>query len=593
VLYTVACTGRIIFVAYRIASSATPFPLPREPIVTADPTTYDAIVVGSGISGGWAAKELTEKGLKVLMLERGKNVEHIKDYVNATKAPWQYPHRGGRTVAMEEAYPVLKRDYALNEKNLDYWASDKDSPYTEVKRFDWYRGYHVGGRSLMWGRQSYRWSDFDFEGNLKDGIAIDWPIRYADLAPWYDHVEKHAGISGSHEGMPQLPDGQFQPAMPLNCGEVVVADKAKKLFDGKRRIIPGRVANLTQALTGRSQCQYRNACWLGCPYGAYFSTQSSTLPAAAKTGRLTLKPFAIVKEVLYDKNTKRAKGVRVLDAVTEQTTDYNAKIIFLCASTINTAWLLMQSATDVWPDGLGSASGELGHNLMDHHFRVGAQGKLDGLEDKNTYGRRPNGFYIPRYRNLFGEKRDYLRGFGYQGGAGREGWSRAVAELGVGAQFKDAAALPGGWTIGATAFGEMLPNHANTVTLDRTKKDKWGMPVPKIDCATGENERLMRRDMGNDMAELLNESGVKDVEVYDSGSFPGMGIHEMGTARMGRDPKTSVLNSHNQIWDAPNVFVTDGSCMVSSACVNPSLTYMAMTARAADYAVNELKRNNL
>jgi choline dehydrogenase-like flavoprotein len=561
--------------------------------VTADPTTYDAIVVGSGISGGWAAKELTEKGLKVLMLERGKNVEHIKDYVNATKAPWQYPHRGGRTVAMEEAYPVLKRDYALNEKNLDYWASDKDSPYTEVKRFDWYRGYHVGGRSLMWGRQSYRWSDFDFEGNLKDGIAIDWPIRYADLAPWYDHVEKHAGISGSHEGMPQLPDGQFQPAMPLNCGEVVVADKAKKLFDGKRRIIPGRVANLTQALTGRSQCQYRNACWLGCPYGAYFSTQSSTLPAAAKTGRLTLKPFAIVREVLYDKNTKRAKGVRVLDAVTEQTTDYNAKIIFLCASTINTAWLLMQSATDVWPDGLGSSSGELGHNLMDHHFRVGAQGKLDGLEDKNTYGRRPNGFYIPRYRNLFGEKRDYLRGFGYQGGAGREGWSRAVAELGVGAKFKDAASLPGGWTIGATAFGEMLPNHANTVTLDRTKKDKWGMPVPKIDCATGENERLMRRDMGNDMAELLNESGVKDVEVYDSGSFPGMGIHEMGTARMGRDPKTSVLNSHNQVWDAPNVFVTDGSCMVSAACVNPSLTYMAMTARAADYAVNELKRNNL
>jgi len=373
----------------------------------------------------------------------------------------------------------------------------------------------------------------------------------------------------------------------------VVADKVKKLFDGRRHIIPGRVANLTQQLTGRSACQYRNACWLGCPYGAYFSTQSSTLPAAAKTGRLTLKPFAIVKEVLYDKNSKRAKGVRVLDAVTEQTTDYNAKIIFLCASTINTAWLLMQSATDVWPDGLGSASGELGHNLMDHHFRVGAQGKLDGLEDKNTFGRRPNGFYIPRYRNLFGDKRNYLRGFGYQGGAGREGWSRAVAELGVGAQFKDAASLPGGWTIGATAFGEMLPNHANTVTLDRTKKDKWGMPVPKIDCATGENERLMRRDMGNDMAELLNESGVKDVEAYDSGSFPGMGIHEMGTARMGRDPKTSVLNSHNQVWDAPNVFVTDGSCMVSSACVNPSLTYMAMTARAADYAVNELKRNNL
>jgi choline dehydrogenase-like flavoprotein len=561
--------------------------------VTTDANTYDAIVVGSGISGGWAAKELTEKGLRVLVLERGQNIEHIKDYVNATKNPWDYPHRGGRTVAMEEAYPVLKRDYALNEKNLSYWASDKDSPYTEVKRFDWYRGYHVGGRSLMWGRQSYRWSDFDFEGNLKDGIAIDWPIRYADLAPWYDHVEKHAGISGSHENLAQLPDGQFQPAMPLNCGEVLVSERAKKLFDGKRHIIPGRTANLTQALPGRSACQYRDACWLGCPYGAYFSTQSSTLPAAAKTGRLTLKPWAIVSEVVYDKNKKRATGVRVLDAVTEQTSEYSAPVIFLCASTLNTAWLLMRSATDVWPGGLGSSSGELGHNLMDHHFRVGAEGKLDGMEDKYTYGRRPNGFYIPRYRNLYGEKRPYLRGFGYQGGAGREGWSRAVAELGVGAKFKDAMSEPGGWTIGATAFGEMLPNHDNKMTLDTNRKDKWGFPVQKIDCATGENERLMRKDMGLDMAELLDQAGVRDVHVYDAGSFPGMGIHEMGTARMGRDPKTSVLNSHNQVWDAPNVFVTDGSCMVSTACQNPSLTYMALTARAADFAVNELKRRNL
>ena len=561
--------------------------------MTTDANTYDAIVVGSGISGGWAAKELTEKGLRVLVLERGQNIEHIKDYVNATKNPWDYPHRGGRTVAMEEAYPVLKRDYALNEKNLSYWASDKDSPYTEVKRFDWYRGYHVGGRSLMWGRQSYRWSDIDFEGNLKDGIAVDWPIRYADLAPWYDHVEKHAGISGSHENLAQLPDGQFQPAMPLNCAESLISDRAKKLFDGKRHIIPGRVANLTQPLPGRSQCQYRDACWLGCPYGAYFSSQSSTLPAAAKTGRLTLKPWAIVSEVIYDKNKKRATGVRVLDAVTEQTSDYSAPVIFLCASTLNTAWLLMRSATDVWPDGLGSSSGELGHNLMDHHFRVGAQGKIDGLEDKYTYGRRPNGFYIPRYRNLNGEKRPYLRGFGYQGGAGRNGWSRAVAELGIGGKFKDAMSEPGGWTIGATAFGEMLPNHDNKMTLDQTKKDKWGFPVQKIDCATGENERLMRKDMGLDMADLLEQAGVKDVHVYDAGSFPGMGIHEMGTARMGRDPKTSVLNSHNQVWDAPNVFVTDGSCMVSSACQNPSLTYMALTARAADYAVNELKRRNL
>ena len=556
-------------------------------------TTYDAIVVGSGISGGWAAKELTEKGLNVLLLERGKNIEHIKDYVNATKPPWAYPHRGGRTKAMEADYPVLKRDYPLNEKNLDWWASDKDSPYTEVKRFDWFRGYHVGGRSLMWGRQSYRHSDFDFEANAKEGVAVDWPIRYKDIAPWYDYVEPHAGISGSIEHMPQLPDGKFQPAMALNCGEALIAGRLTKHFDGKRRIIPGRVANATQALPGRNPCQYRNACWLGCPYGGYFSTQSSTLPAAVKTGRLTLKAFAIATEVLYDKNAKRATGVRVLDAVSDQQTDYKAKVVFLCASTLNSTWLLMQSATDVWPGGLGSSSGELGHNLMDHHFRLGEEGTIEGIEDKYYYGRRPNGFYVPRYRNLFGEKRDYLRGFGYQGSASRDSWSSAVAELGIGGAFKDAAAEPGPWKIGGTAFGEMLPNHENKVGIDQTKKDKWGLPVLTIDCATGENERRMRVDMMNDMAEMLEQSSVKNVHSYDAGYFPGMGIHEMGTARMGRDPKTSVLNSHNQVWDAPNVFVTDGSCMTSAACVNPSLTYMALTARAADFAVQELKRQSL
>ena len=556
-------------------------------------TTYDAIVVGSGISGGWAAKELTEKGLKVLLLERGRNVEHVKDYVNATKAPWQYPHRGGRTYAMEQAYPVLKRDYPLNEKNLSFWVNEQESPYTEAKRFDWYRGYQVGGRSLMWGRHCYRWSDYDFEANVKDGIAVDWPIRYKDLAPWYSHVERHAGISGTREGLSQLPDSEFLPPIALNCGEQLVADRAKKAFGGVRRVIPGRVANLTQAKEGRSPCQFRNACWLGCPFGAYFSTQSSTLPAAAKTGNLTLKPWSIVSEVLYDKNTKRATGVRVTDAVSNQTTDYQAKVIFLCASALNSTWLLMRSATDVWPGGLGSSSGELGHNLMDHHFRCGAEGTLEGLDDKYYRGRRPVGFYIPRYRNLFGDKRPYMRGFGYQGSASRAGWSRAVKELGVGGAFKDKMAEPGDWSIGATAFGEMLPNHANSVTFDPTKKDKWGLPVLRIDCATGENEAAMRKDMMNDMAELLEQTGVKRVSVYDNVSFPGMGIHEMGTARMGRDRKTSVLNAHNQVWDAPNVFVTDGACMVSSNCVNPSLTYMALTARAADFAVNELNRRSL
>ena len=554
---------------------------------------FDAIVVGSGISGGWAAKELTERGLRVVLLERGKNVEHIKDYLNATKAPWEYPHRGGRTKAMEDAYPVLRRDFPLNEKNLDWWASDKDSPYTEVKRFDWYRGYQVGGRSLMWGRCSFRWSDLDFEANAKDGIAVDWPIRYADVAAWYSHVERFAGIAGSIERMPQLPDGEFQPAMALNCAEQLVADRLTKLFDGKRRLISSRTANLTRPLPGRGACQYRDACWLGCPYGAYFSTQSATLPAAVKTGRLTLRPFSIASEVLYDRNRKRATGVRVVDAITNETIDFTARVVFLCASALNSTWLLLRSATDVWPGGLGSSSGELGHNLMDHHFRVGAEGAIEGLEDKYFFGRRPNPSYIPRYRNLFGDKRPYLRGFGYEGGAGRQSWSAAVAELGVGGAFKDRIAQPGKWTIGATAFGEMLPNHANRVTIDESRKDKWGLPVLKVDCAIGENEQLMRKDMANDMAEMLEACGVKDVSTYDNEYFPGMGIHEMGTARMGRDPRTSVLNSRNQVWDAPNVFVTDGACMVSTACQNPSLTYMALTARAADFAVAELNRRNL
>jgi choline dehydrogenase-like flavoprotein len=556
-------------------------------------TTYDAIVVGSGISGGWAAKELTEKGLRVLLLERGKNVEHLKDYINATKAPWEYPHRGGRTSAMSKTHPVLSRGYQLQEKNLDWWANEEESPYTEVKRFDWFRGYQVGGRSLMWGRCSFRWSDYDFEANAKDGIAIDWPIRYAELAPWYSYVEKFAGIAGSIEHMPQLPDGEFQPAMALNCAEELMAGRLTKLYDGKRRLISSRTANLTKALTGRGACNYRDACWLGCPYGAYFSTQSSTLPAAMATGRLTLKPFSIASEVLYDKDKKRASGVRVVDALTNAVTDYSAKIVFLCASTLNSTWLLMRSATDVWPGGLGSSSNELGHNLMDHHFRVGAEGRIDGLEDKYFFGRRPNPSYIPRYRNLFGDKRPYLRGFGYEGGAGRDGWSRAVAELGVGAGFKDAIAEPGQWTIGGTAFGEMLPNHDNKVTLDDTKKDKWGLPVLKFDCAIGENEHLMRKDMTADMAEMLSACGVRDVKTFDQGYAPGQGIHEMGTARMGKDPKTSVLNKHNQVWDAPNVFVTDGACMVSTACQNPSLSYMAYTARAADFAVSELTRRNL
>ena len=554
---------------------------------------FDAIVVGSGISGGWAAKELTEKGLTVLLLERGRNIEHVKDYVNATKGPWEFPHRGRKTQQMIKNYPVLNRDYPLNETNLDYWTNEQESPFTEIKRFDWFRGYHVGGRSLMWGRQSYRWSDFDFDANAREGIGVDWPVRYHEIAPWYDHVEKFAGVSGSKEGLPQLPDGQFMPPMEMNIVEKDVAARLKDHYKNTRHMIIGRTANITEPLPGRTNCQYRDKCWLGCPFGAYFSTQSSTLPAAMATGKLTLRPWSIVTQVLYDKDKKRATGVEILDAETNKTYRYQSKIVFLNASTINSAWLLMNSATDVWPDGLGSGSGELGHNLMDHHLDVGAYGRVEGYEDKYIYGRRANGVYIPRFRNLFGDKRDYLRGFGYQGGAGRDGWDRQIAELSIGADLRSALSEPGGWTMGVGGFGETLPYHDNKVTLDKTRKDKWGLNIPAIDAVIRDNENKMRKDMQADAIEMMTAAGMKDVQGFDNNPVLGRGIHEMGTCRMGKDPKTSVLNKWNQVWDAPNVFVTDGAFMTSANCVNPSLTYMAFTARAADHAVSELKKMNL
>jgi choline dehydrogenase-like flavoprotein len=555
--------------------------------------TYDAIVVGSGISGGWAAKELTEKGLKVLMLERGRDIEHIKDYVNANKEAWDYPHRGRPTQEMKKEYPVLKRDYPLNEANLDYWVKDMESPYTEVKRFDWFRGYHMGGRSLMWGRQSYRLSDFDFEANLKEGVAIDWPVRYKDIAPWYDYVEKFAGISGSRDGLAQLPDGQFMPAMEMTIVEKDVAARLKEHYKGQRSMIIGRVANITEPIQERTNCQYRNKCWLGCPFGAYFSTQSSTLPAARKTGNLTVRPWSIVTKVLYDKDSKKATGVEVLDGENNKTYVYNAKIIFLNASTLNSAWILMNSATDVWQGGLGSSSGELGHNIMDHHLGVGASGLVEGYEDKYIYGRRANGIYIPRYQNLFGDKRDYLRGFGYQGGGSRQGYNRSAEEISIGVDLKETLSEPGSWTMNIGGFGETLPYHENFVTLDKTKTDKWGLNILSMDIEYKENEVKMRKDMLNDAIEMLEATGVKNVKGRNGDGTLGRGIHEMGSARMGKDLKTSVLNSYNQMWDAPNVFITDGSFMTSAACVNPSLTYMAFTARAADHAVKELIKGNL
>ncbi len=554
---------------------------------------YDAIVIGSGISGGWAAKELCEKGLKTIMLERGRDIEHVKGYVNASKEAWDYPHRGRRTQEMIREYPVLKRDYPLNETNLDYWCSDQDSPYTEIKPFDWFRGYHVGGRSLMWGRQSYRWSDHDYEANARDGHGIDWPVRYKEIAPWYDYAEKFAGISGNRDGLDILPDGQFMPPMDMTCVEKDFSARMKDLFKGSRHVIIGRTANITEPLEGRTNCQFRNKCWLGCPFGAYFSTQSSTLPAAMKTGNLTVRPWAIVTKILYDKDKKRATGVEVLDAETNKTYTYNAKIIFLNASTLNSAWILMNSATDIWPDGLGSSNGELGHNIMDHHLGVGAGGTVEGFDDKYYYGRRANGIYIPQFRNVGADKRDYIRGFGYQGGGGREGYMRSPEEVTLGIDLKEALTEPGPWSLHIGGFGETLPYHENKVTLDKTRKDKWGLNILAMDIEYKDNEKKMRLDMKNDAVEMLTTAGVKNVKGYVGNGTLGRGIHEMGSARMGKDPKTSVLNKWNQIWDAPNVFVTDGSFMVSSSCVNPSLSYMAFTARAADHAVSELKKRNI
>ena len=559
--------------------------------------TYDAIVIGSGVTGGWAAKELTEKGLKVIMLERGRKFDHVTDYENATKPPWEFRYNGKLTNEQKASHPKLSRDYPYNEMTEDYWMDDADSMYKEVKRFDWFRPNIVGGKSILWGRQSYRWSDIDFEANAKEGVAVDWPIRYKDVAPWYSYVEKHVGISGEKLGLPQLPDSDFLPPMEMFCVEKEVRQRIEKNFPGRTMTI-GRVANLSEARKeqlgiGRAPCQYRAKCNLGCPYGAYFSTQSCTLPPAAKTGLLTLRPDSVVTNLIYDENTKRATGVRVVDSVSMDVRVYNAKIIFVCASAMASTAILLNSTSNRFPNGLGNDSEQLGHNLMDHHFRIGAGGSWEGDLDKYYYGRRNNGIYIPRYRNIGNDKRDYLRGFGYQGGGRRGNWMHNVAELSFGADYKKEATEPGPWSMGLGGFGETLPYYDNKMYLDQNETDKWGMPLVVFDAQYGENEYKMREDMGNDAAEMLESAGVKNVKINKGESFLGMAIHEMGTARMGRDPKTSVLNANNQVHDVPNVFVTDGACMTSASCVNPSLTYMALTARAADFAVSELKKKNI
>ncbi len=558
--------------------------------------TYDAIVVGSGISGGWAAKELTEKGLKTLVLERGRDVRHITDYPTMTKDPWQLPFAGRVPEEELKMYPVQRRTQWISQGNKHWWVNDLENPYTEVKPFDWIRGYHVGGRSLMWGRQTYRLSDMDFEANAKDGFGVDWPIRYKDLAPWYDYVESYIGVSGRAEGLPHLPDGKFLPPMELNCAEELFRDRVSEKFNG-RKVTIGRVAHLTAPLAhdpSRGVCQSRNMCSNGCPYGAYFSSNASTLPAAAKTGNLTMRPNSIVHSVIYDEARGKAVGVKILDAETREEMDFYSNVIFLNASTLGSTFILMNSVSKRFPNGMGNGSDQLGRNLMDHQYRVGANGDVPGFEDKYYIGRRPNGIYIPRFRNVGTDKRtDYVRGFGYQGGGSREGWERGVAELSFGQELKDALTTPGAWKFGMSGFGECLPYADNRVTLDHNKKDPYGLPTLNVDAEWKDNEKIMRKDMMEASAEMLEAAGFKNIKTYDSPNNIGLGIHEMGTARMGNDRKSSVLNKWCQVHEAPNVFVTDGAAMTSSACQNPSLTYMALTARAANFAVSELKKGNL
>ncbi|WP_338356455.1 GMC family oxidoreductase [Yeosuana marina] len=562
---------------------------------------FDAIVVGTGISGGWAAKELCENGLKTLVLERGRMVKHIEDYPTAHLDPWDLPNGDQPTQETITRMPKQHRTgFVTRESRKHFFVDDLKHPYNEDRRFDWIRGYHVGGRSLTWGRQSYRLSDIDFEANKKDGIAVDWPVRYKDIEPWYDKVEEFIGVSGENLGLKQLPDQKLLKPMNLNCVEEHLKNKISESFDDDRLLTIGRTAHITEGTKpglGRSTCQYRNRCMRGCPFGAYFSSNSSTLPTAEATGNMTLRPNSVVHEVIYDDATKKATGVKVIDAETKEIIVYQAKIIFLCASAIASAAILLQSKSERFPNGLGNDSGELGHNIMDHHFKVGASARAEGFEDKYVKGRRANGVYIPRFRNLGGKTntKDFIRGYGYQGGATRSGISELVAELKYGPELKEAILKPGEWRIGLTAFGETLPDHSNRMYLDYDKLDEWGLPTVTFDADFGENELAMRKDMREQAVKMLEAAGFKDVEGYDDmeGRAMGLGIHEMGTARMGRDPKTSVLNEFNQIHSCTNVYVTDGSFMTSAGCQNPSLTYMAFTARAANHAAEQLKNNNV
>lgn len=558
--------------------------------------TFDAIVIGSGISGGWAAKEFTEKGLKTLVLERGKQVEHGKDYPTTNSMPWEFEHRGQLTQQIIKDNPVASKCYAFREDALHFFVKDKEHPYVQDKPFDWIRGYQVGGKSLLWARQTQRWSEYDFEGPARDGFAVDWPIRYKDIAPWYSYVEKFAGISGNKDGLAVLPDGEFLPPMELNCVESYFSQKMKSAYRS-RPVIIGRAAHLTEPqpvhhAQGRAQCQNRSLCQRGCPFGGYFSSNASTIPWAQKTGKLSLKPNSVVHSIIYDDQKQKATGVRVIDAVSKQTTEYFAPVIFVNAAALNTNLILLNSTSSRFPNGLGNDNGLLGKYVAFHNYRARVSGTYDGFADRTSGGgRRPNSGYIPRFRNVAKQETGFLRGYA----AGFGAYRSAENANGWGADLKQQLLNPtlGPWRVGSHMMGETIPKESSTLSLDGSKKDEWGIPLLHINMDYDNNDEAMVKDYTEQLSEMFNEAGFKDIQVTDSKQAPGLDIHEMGGVRMGHDAKTSLLNKWNQLHHCKNVFVTDGACMTSTATQNPSLTYMALTARAVDYAVKELKAGNL
>ena len=558
--------------------------------------TYDAIVIGSGISGGWAAKELTEKGLKTLVLERGRDVRHVTDYPTATKNPWEFPHRGRFSAESERENPVVNRCYAFDEATEHFFVKDDEHPYVQEKPYDWIRGYQVGGKSLIWARQTQRWSDFEFEAPARDGFAVDWPIRYRDIAPWYSHVEKFVGISGNRDGIDSLPDSEVLPPFELNCVEKHIQQKVRENY-ANRHVIIGRCAHLTKpneihTQQGRGQCQARHLCYRGCPYGGYFSSNSATLPWAEKTGNLTLRPHSVAHSIIYDEQKGKAVGVQVIDAQTKETTEYFANIIFVNAACLNTNLLLLNSTSGRFPNGLGNDNGLLGKYVAFHNYRGSLTATMDGYEDGYYYGRRPTTAFMPSFRNVRKQETDFLRGYMVAFAAGRSGWQQGHGQ-GFGTDWKETITKPGGWSVFMMMQGETVPKRENHVRLSKDKKDAWGIPQLVTSVDYDENDTKLMNDFIEQGSEMLHKSGCRDISPSDSGQSPGLDIHEMGGCRMGRDPKTSLLNEWNQLHACKNVFVTDGAAMTSTSTQNPSLTYMALTARAVDHAVKERRKGNV